>query len=52
MSWFVTIEVENEDKAKFLVADTQETESMCVINTDGDEVEFNVLSIQATQRIE
>jgi hypothetical protein len=52
MSWFVTIEVENEEKANFLVNNTKETDSMLVVNTEGDEVELNILSIAAYQKVD
>jgi hypothetical protein len=51
MTWFVTIEVESEDKAKFLVEDTKKTDSMCVTDEQGDEHEFEVLSISCEQRV-
>jgi hypothetical protein len=42
----ITIVVADEELAKEIVEDTQETDSMCLTLENGDELEFGIVTIE------
>ncbi len=50
MNYVIHIEVADEEMAKQVVDDTKETDSMCLITKDGDELEFGIVSISCGKK--